>query len=241
MSETERPFAVFDIDGTLIRWQLYHAIVDALVKSGHITPDKFAQAREARMAWKRRMNETSFYDYEHVLISLHDQVIKHITYNDYLAAVQIVFSQYKGQTYTYTRNLIRRLKKDGYILFAISGSQMEIIRPLAMYYGFDDFGGTQYEIKNGRFTGNKHVLKRNLKPKRLRELVEKHHVTFANSIGVGDSESDIPMLSLVKRPIVFNPNDLLYKHAQKSGWEIVVERKNMIYKLEPSHGQYILA
>ena len=25
-----RPFAVFDIDGTIIRWQLYHALADEL-------------------------------------------------------------------------------------------------------------------------------------------------------------------------------------------------------------------
>ena len=33
-----RPFAVFDIDGTLIRWQLYHSIADTLARLGHIEP-----------------------------------------------------------------------------------------------------------------------------------------------------------------------------------------------------------
>ncbi len=27
-----QPFAVFDIDGTIIRWQLYHALADELAK-----------------------------------------------------------------------------------------------------------------------------------------------------------------------------------------------------------------
>ena len=34
-------FAVFDIDGTLIRWQLYHAIADELAKSGHIDAETY--------------------------------------------------------------------------------------------------------------------------------------------------------------------------------------------------------
>jgi phosphoserine phosphatase len=29
-------FAVFDLDGTLVRWQLYHALVDRLAKKGYL-------------------------------------------------------------------------------------------------------------------------------------------------------------------------------------------------------------
>jgi phosphoserine phosphatase len=39
------------------------------------------------------------------------------------------------------------------------------------------------------------------------------------------------MLELVERPIAFNPNKKLCAHAKKKGWEIVVERKDVIYKL----------
>ncbi len=55
-----RPFAVFDIDGTIIRWQLYHAVVDALGRAGHIRPEHYQALKETRMVWKRRTNESSF-------------------------------------------------------------------------------------------------------------------------------------------------------------------------------------
>ena len=63
---------------------------------------------------------------------------------------------------------------------------------------------------------------------------------WSGSVGVGDSESDIPMLSTVERPIAFNPTRNLYEHAVEHAWPVVVERKNMIYKLEPHDGVYRL-
>jgi HAD superfamily hydrolase (TIGR01490 family) len=235
-----KPFAVFDIDGTLIRWQLYHAITDRLVRAGHIEPEQFRAVREARMAWKKRTGETSFRAYEHALVAVHDEAIQRISYDEYMTAVHEAFNEYKEQTYTYTRDLIRSLKQRGYALFAISASQAQVVELLAAYYEFDDFGGSMYEVRNGKFTGKKEVLMRDRKPFTLNELVKKHHVNYQNSIGVGDSESDIPMLEKVEHPIAFNPTKLLYEHAQSKAWPIVVERKNMVYKFEGRDGTYLL-
>ncbi len=235
-----RPFAVFDIDGTLIRWQLYHAIVDKLAKAEKIDPEKFASARAARMVWKNRTSDTSFKDYEWALIKTYDEALVNISYDDYLAAVRQVFDEYKGQTYTYTRNLIRELKAKSYLLFAISASQAEIVELLADYYGFDDWAASKYELKNGRFTGKKDVLFSNKKPLALKKLAEKYNASYESSIAVGDSDGDISMLTAVKQPIAFNPNKLLFQKAAASGWPVVIERKNMVYELAPTVSGYQL-
>ena len=62
--------------------------------------------------------------------------------------------------------------------------------------------------------------------------MEKENLTLAGSIGVGDSESDIAFLKLVERPICFNPNNKLYKYAKSHKWEVVVERKDVVYHLK---------
>lgn len=49
------------------------------------------------------------------------------------------------------------------------------------------------------------------------------------------------MLSIVERPIAFNPDKDLFNAAKHNGWKIVVERKNMIYKLEPNGHTFVLA
>ncbi|MDP1719050.1 MAG: HAD-IB family hydrolase, partial [bacterium] len=67
------------------------------------------------------------------------------------------------------------------------------------------------------------------KAKILQRAVEKNGLTLKGSIGVGDTASDIAFLSLVDKPICFNPNKKLYDHAKKKKWIIAVERKDVIY------------
>lgn len=236
-----RPFAVFDLDGTLIRWQLYHAIADELAREGHFGVIEYEKVRQARMNWKHRATTSSFKDYERTLVNLVDMAISGISMDDLTQACQVVLAEYKDQVYTYTRDLIRHLKAKGYLLFAISASQEQIVKLLADYYQFDDYCGSIYEVKDGYFTGAKDVLLRERKPARLKELVVKHEAIWTASIAVGDSESDIPMLASVERPIAFNPTQELLVHAQAAGWKVVVERKNVVYELEPTHGQYRLS
>lgn len=239
--EGKRPFAAFDIDGTLIRWQLYHAISDQLARAGRIDPKSFEAVRTARMTWKKRTAQNSFSAYEQALVRAYEAAIVNISEAELMAAVHAVFAEYKDQTYAYTRDLVKRLKAEGYLLFAISASQAEIVKLLADYYGFDDFGGSVYEKSNGRFTGQKKILKSDQKPICLHRLIAKHHASSEGSLAVGDSESDIPMLEIVEKPIAFNPNQLLFHHARQRKWQIVVERKNMIYELGPANGSYLLA
>lgn len=236
-----RKFAVFDIDGTLIRWQLYHAVADELARHGHFGAAEYQTVKDARMTWKRREGEDSFKQYERALVRLMDQAMIGLSTTEMEAACQTVIQEYRDQVYIYTRDLIRELKNKGYLLFTISASQSLIVKLLAEYYGFDDYGGSEYEVKHGVFTGKKEVLKHERKPEYLRGLVAKHNATFTDSVAVGDSESDIPMLEAVKNPIAFNPTQLLYGHARANNWKIVIERKNVIYELEPAAGTYRLA
>jgi phosphoserine phosphatase len=60
-------------------------------------------------------------------------------------------------------------------------------------------------------------------------------------VAVGDTHGDIEMLEFVEQPIAFNPNKTLYDYAREKGWQIVVERKNVIYQLGAVDGEYRLA
>lgn len=235
-----KKFAVFDIDGTLIRWQLYHSLADTLARQGHIDPAVYQAMKDARMTWKRRQGaKDSFRQYELQVIDVYETVLKKLSYSQFEGAVNAVFDEYKDQVYTYTRDLLKELKSDGYTLFAISGSQSEIVAKIASYYGFDDFVGTIYERSGAGFSGAKTIGSLN-KDRTLRSLAKKHGIGFANSVGVGDSKSDIVMLKLVDIPIALNPEAELFEEARKHGWKIVLERKNMVYELESRNGRYQL-
>ena len=234
-----RRFAVFDIDGTLIRWQLYHAIADNLVKLGFIAPVKFQIIKDARMVWKRRESSESFANYEKELVRIYGDILSEITVEQFEKAAQAVFDEYKDQVYAYTRDFLRQLKREGYLLFAISGSQVQIISKLADYYGFDDFVAREDEYRKNKFTGKATTPIFN-KDEVLQAMAERNKVGFGGSIALGDSATDIKMLELVEKPTAFNPERHLFEHAKRKGWRIVVERKNMVYELEQRNGRYQL-
>jgi len=60
-----------------------------------------------------------------------------------------------------------------------------------------------------------------------------------DSIGVGDTESDIGFLELVDNPIAFNPNTTLAAHAKKKGWKIVIERKDLVVEIDPRKAKFL--
>lgn len=241
---TQKRFAVFDIDGTLVRWQLYHALVDNLVKAKLIDESIFSDVKQARMEWKKRAHVEAYDQYEDVLVQTFLKELPNITPEQFTLAAQETFEEYKDQVYTFTRELVKFLKTQGYTVLAISGSQKEIVSMIAEHYGFDDCVGSELEQKNGKFTG-KAISPFGKKDQILKSLIKKHKLGLQGSVAVGDSESDIAMLKMVEQPIVFNPTSGLFKTAKDNNWRIVIERKNVVYKLEPNaedkDGTYRLA
>lgn len=237
---TQRKFAVFDIDGTLIRWQLFHAIVHSLGKQGYILRGTHEKIHAARMVWKNRETDEGFHEYEKVLVDAYLQALTTIDPADYLHIVDEVFHEYKDQTYAYTRDLVQRLKKEGYLLFAISGSQTEVVSRLAQYHGFDAAIGAEFVQRDGAFTGEV-ITPIHDKRSALEQLVKQYCATYAGSYAVGDSPSDIAMLEMVENPIAFNPDRGLFETAKKHRWPIVVERKNVVYELSPQGDSYELS
>lgn len=236
-----RPFAVFDIDGTIIRWQLYHAIVMQLASDNKIDNVTLERIESARQTWNERTHTESFNSYESTIVDGYHAAIKDLSTSELNEVVDTVFQTYKNQVYTYTRDLIKELKDQNYLLFAVSGSQQEIVEKLGMHYGFDAVVGARYHTKNERFTGERTSPIESGKASIVQQLVTTHNASWRGSVAIGDTLGDAAMLHLVERPIAFNPNKQLFAEAKRNGWQVVVERKNMIYALNPQDGTYRLS
>jgi HAD superfamily hydrolase (TIGR01490 family) len=234
-----QPFAVFDIDGTLVRWQLYHAVVDRLAKYDLLGTEAHQTLHRARMVWKRREHRDAFRAYELELIKVYEAALPDLDTKTFDKIAQEVVEEYKTQVYAYTRNLVQKLKSEGYFLIAISGSHQELVEHVAKQYGFDDWVGTRYERKGTRFTGKKYVASFD-KKSILSTCIKRHQLHTEGSYGVGDSASDTAILEMVEHPIAFNPDFELLNIAKEHGWQIVVERKNVIYELLSQNGIYKL-
>lgn len=227
----KRKFAAFDIDGTLIRWQLYHAVVNKLAKNGELGDELYSQLKIERQRWKDRENQDSFGDYEKIMLAKFMENRSQVDQARFIEISREIAGEYIDQTYVYTRDLLRKLQNDGYFTMIISGSPIEVLESVAKKYGFDDFLG----FDNARLMSPVHT-----KGLALKSLVSQHDLTCAGSYAVGDSFSDIKMLELAENPIAFNPEKRLYEAAKTNHWPIVVERKNVAFELRWNDGKYEL-
>ncbi len=235
-----RKFAVFDLDGTVARTSLYLASVHAMKRRGMLQLEDAATIDTTLKAWLSRDDDNAFEIYSQVTINSLEHALPTIKLAAYNSIVEEVIGNFGKRIYRYTTSLIKGLKTQDYLIFAVSGSELRMVETFCKNYGFDDWVGNRYEHDDTYFTGKTGTTFKD-KQQYIEELMNKHNCTIEDSIAVGDTQGDIQMLEFVKNPIAFNPNKTLYDHAVNVGWKIVVERKNVIYELEPQLGKHTLA
>jgi len=227
----KRHIAVFDVDGTIFRSSLFIQLVRHLIEQKKLPESMYrAYAREEKK-WVNR--EGSYDAYIEAMVDASEHYFQGLSEDDFSEAARFVVEAQWKHVYRYTRDLLKDLKDKNYYLLAVSHSPKIILDYFCPRLGFDKTYGIIYEVDSKkRLTGNvvdAHMIlnKANI----LNRVVSKQSLIFDGSVGVGDSESDISFLSLVEKPICFNPSSVLYHHAKKQKWKVVVERKDVIYEL----------
>jgi len=227
----QKPVAFFDIDGTLFRSSLLIELVDKLLEAQVFPKESEEEFIELKRQWQDREGEYESYIDAVVKVFRHN--LKGVFYGDLADIGREVVALRSKRVYRYTRDLIKDLKNEGYYLVAISQSPKTILDDFCRQYGFDKVYGRIYELgPQDRFTGmvmDEHLISN--KANIVARVLEDQQLTSRRSIGVGDTEGDIPLLQKVERPICFNPNQKLYDYAKRLDWPVVVERKDVIYEL----------
>jgi len=231
MAVKRKKLAIFDIDGTIFRSSLLIELVEALIREKIFRPNVFKIYEKAREKWLDRKGE--YDDYIAAVVGAFRENLKGVDYDNFLKVAKKVVFLNKNRVYRFTRDLVKDLKRKKYYLLAISNSPQAVVKEFSKNLGFNKIYGRLYEVDDkNKFNGQ--ILFFDLisdKAKILDRAVEKERLTLKGSIGVGDTESDIRFLKLVDNPICFNPNKKLFNYAKKKKWSIVVERKNVVYKL----------
>jgi HAD superfamily hydrolase (TIGR01490 family) len=236
-TEPKKKVAVFDIDGTIFRSSLLIKLVDELISRGDFPASARDVYQKYQDAWVGRKG--SYEDYIEKVITAFTDHLKGLPYNSLKDASDSVAKAQQDLRYRYTSSLITKLKSEGYFLLAVSQSPWAVLEDFCKSLGFDKVYGRFYELgPNDRLTGE--VRSEALisdKAAIVRRALHKHNLTIEGSFGVGDTDGDIPLLSLVENPICFNPNTKLAKIARASGWNIVIERKDVIYEWSGKTGE----
>lgn len=226
-----RKLAVFDVDGTIFRSSLFIELVEALIEAGLMAKSAREIYQREKKSWQDRRG--SYEEYLMAMVKAFHRYLPGIPYQKFMEVSESVIAKEKHKTYLFTRELVKKLKRRGYFLLAISNSPKGILDKFCKTLGFEKVYGRIYEINaNDELTGQ--VLDLHLisnKGAIVKRAIEKENLTLKDSVAVGDTESDIAMLELVTRPICFNPNKKLYRYAKINQWEVVVERKDVIYNI----------
>lgn len=223
--------AVFDIDGTIFRSSLIIELVNLLVEKGVFPKNLNKEIEEEYAAWANRQG--SYDNYISKIVEVYIKYIKGTKESVVKNAAKEIIDYQKNKVYIFTRELIKKLKKENYYLLAISGAPEIIVSEFSKALEFDKYYGAKYEVINKKFSGrivnetawNKHEI--------LGQFVKEHkEFDLKDAVGVGDSEIDITFLELVGNPIAFNPDFKLATYAKQKSWKIVVERKNVVYDIK---------
>lgn len=227
----KRKFAVFDVDGTIFRSSLLIQVVERLIDTGSFPKDAAAVYERQHEKWLDR--EGDYQEYIDGVVRAFNKHLKGLHYGVLADAAEEVVERQAKHVYRYTRDLLKELKEKNYFLLAVSHSPKTVLDKFCPRMGFDKSYGIVYEIgPQELFTGkivDDHLILN--KANVLKRAVEKEELSLAHSIGVGDTESDIPFLEMVAKPVCFNPNKKLYRYAKLEKWKVVIERKDVIYQL----------
>lgn len=227
-----KKLAIFDIDGTIFRKNLHFELINELSWLGAFPVSVRKELTEIYSNWIE--HEGTYEQYRRAIVDLYSEHIRGCTEDVVREASRIVVPFHMKRTYIFAENLIRRFRKEGYHIIAVSGSPLEIVEEYnEKYLKFDFVYGSVYEKdEEGTYTGVASFEPSKDKGSIVKQYVYEQGLDFKESYGIGDTESDIKFLGLVEYPIAFNPNQGLLAAAKEHGWRVVVEKKDVVYEIE---------
>lgn len=233
MSEEKTKLAVFDIDGTIFRKNLHFELINELAWLGAFPSDVRKRLTQVYTEWLQ--HEGTYETYRRSLVDLYSEHIRGVSEEKVREAARIVVPFQMKRTYIFAEELIGKFRREGYHIIAVSGSPIEIVEEYNQkYLNFDFVFGSVYEQDDdGNYTGDPVFEPTKAKDDVVKTYASEHGLDLDESYGIGDTESDIAFLRVVDHPIAFNPNRNLKEVAEKEGWRIVVEKKDVVYEISP--------
>lgn len=110
----------------------------------------------------------------------------------------------------------------GQRVWLVTATPVELATLISSHLGLTGALGTVAEVVNGTYTGRLvgAPLHGMAKAEAVRALAEREGLDLQRCSAYSDSANDIPMLSIVGRPIAVNPDSALRAHARDNDWPI---------------------
>lgn len=211
--------AFFDIDNTIMRGSsIYHF---ARGMAAH----KTVTARDLlRFAWQQaafRIRGTENADHMH---AAREAALAFVAGQrvDELQSIgeQIYDELVAARIWPGTRALAERHLDAGQRVWLVTATPVEMANIMAGRLGFTGALGTVAERVDGHYTGRLvgELLHGPAKAEAVRALAQREGLDLSRCSAYSDSVNDLPMLSLVGRPAVVNPDADLREYAKEHDW-----------------------
>ena len=114
-------------------------------------------------------------------------------------------------------------RRAGHTQVRVTGALDLLARPVADYLGIDHIIANELEYVKGYATGQLRgpLVAGATKAARMRRFALEHDVELDDCFAYSDSMSDYPMLAVVGKPSVINPDRRLKRTARQYDWPIL--------------------
>ena len=211
----------FDVDGTLVSSNLVHTALYYMgndinpLRSVRNLASMLVRAPRmivAEMRDRRRFNELLF----ELFAGMSEDRLLVLAEESYEWCM-------KSYVYPGARDLIRRSHDAGHEVVLVSGALDFLLACLAADLGADHYVGNRLEFKDGYATGKllRPVVAGPAKSRLICDHARENGHELSECFGYSDSYSDVPMLSVVGRPVVVNPDAKLSRLARAYQWPTI--------------------
>jgi len=217
-----RTAAFYDLDGTL----LHGTIVDHYLYYARNDPHYPSRAR--------RLLETAvkapYYKYVDRLDRKKFNEVFYASYaglsEDRLALLgESLFEKVlKKKLYDGVQELLENDRAVGHLQVLVTGALDFVANPVARHLGIEEVVASRLEYaKNGLATGvlRPPVMAGPAKAAWIREFAAAEEIDLSRSVAYSDDAADLPMLSMVGRPVAVNPDAPLLATARSHGWPVL--------------------
>jgi HAD superfamily hydrolase (TIGR01490 family) len=129
--------------------------------------------------------------------------------------------------YSGSKALLEETRARGYRNVLVTGALDFTIRPIDLYFGFDEIICNHLEFRDHIATGKvlPPLVAEAEKATIIREYAEREGIDLARSCAFSDSTSDIPMLTSTGHPVATNPTRRLRRVAGRNRWPVITLRE----------------
>lgn len=220
--ERARTAAFYDLDGTLLHGSVVDHYLYYALQDPHY-PSRLRRVAELALKapYYRWVDSHDRYQFNQVFYASYAGLSE-----DRLAILgESLFEKVlKKKLYAGVQELLAQDRAVGHMQVLVTGALDFVANPVARHLGIAQVVASRLEYdKNGLATGvlRPPVMAGPAKSAWIREFAREHALDMERSVAYSDDAADLPMLSMVGRPVAVNPDACLLATARSHGWPVL--------------------